>query len=200
MPAGQDKNLRSPRIHALLHGHAVVCPLQLMAMSGQQVPLQQWSSFFSITSAASATLLGLLFVVITIAPGLGRKLASKSRIYLTPAVIYLTSVLVMSALLTIPNQTQLSSVICICIMGIFGLIYTGSLTILRSELYEKRSDRYRYAVVPFLAYLILFIGGLSLHRVGQVGLDVVAAGMVMLLNAAIRNSWSIAISILSSQN
>src|SRR5580692_613325 len=112
MPAGQDKNLRSPRIHALLHCRAVVCPLQLMAMSGQQVPLQQWSSFFSITSAASATLLGLLFVVITIAPGLGPKLASKSRIYLTPAVVYLTSVLVMSALLTIPNQTQPSAVIC----------------------------------------------------------------------------------------
>jgi len=95
-------------------------------MSGQPIPLQQWSSFFSITSAASATLLGLLFVVITIAPGLGRKLASKSRIYLTPAVIYLTSVLVMSALLTIPNQTQLSSVTCICSMGIFGLVYIGS--------------------------------------------------------------------------
>ena len=65
----------------------------MMAMTAEQVPLQQWSSFFSITSAASATLLGLLFVVITIAPRLGRKLASKSRVYLTPAVIYLTSVL-----------------------------------------------------------------------------------------------------------
>jgi hypothetical protein len=169
-------------------------------MPGQQNPLQQWSSFFSITSAASATLLGLLFVVITIAPGLGRKLASKSRVYLTPAVIYLTSVLVMSALLTIPNQTQLSSVICICAMGVSGLGYIGSLTVLRSEFYEKRSDRFRYAVVPFLAYLVLFVGGLLLHRSGQVGLDVVAGGMLMLLNAAIRNSWSIAISILSSQN
>jgi hypothetical protein len=85
-------------------------------------------------------------------------------------------------------------------MGFFGLVYIGSLTILRSEFYEKRSDRYRYAVVPFLAYLVLFTGGLLLHRGGQVGLDVVAVGMVMLLNAAIRNSWSIAISILSSQN
>jgi len=166
-------------------------------MSGQQFPLQQWSSFFSITSAASATLLGLLFVVITIAPGLGRKLALRSKIYLTPAVIYLTTVLVMSALLTIPNQTQISSVICICTMGIFGLVYLGSLTVLRSEFYEQRTDRYRYAVVPFLAYLVLFVGGLLLHRGGQVGLDVVAAGMVMLLNAAIRNSWSIAISILA---
>jgi hypothetical protein len=65
-------------------------------------------AFFRFPGAASATLLGLLFVVITIAPGIGRQFASKSRVYLTPAVIYLTSVLIMSALLTIPNETRLS--------------------------------------------------------------------------------------------
>jgi hypothetical protein len=170
-----------------------------MVMSGEQIPLQQWSSFFSITAAASATLLGLLFVVITIAPGIGRQLASKSKVYLTPAVIYLTSVLIMSALLTIPNQTRLSAVICISIMCVFGLLYIGSLTVMRSEVYESRFDRYRYAVVPLLAYVVLFSGGLVLRRSGQIGLDVVAAGMVMLLNAAIQNSWSIAISIISSE-
>ena len=166
---------------------------------GEQIPLQQWSSFFAITAAASATLLGLLFVVITIAPGIGRQLASKSKVYLTPAVIYLTSVLIMSALLTIPNQTRLSAVICISIMCVFGLLYIGSLTVMRGEVYESRFDRYRYAVVPLLAYVVLFSGGLVLRRSGQIGLDVVAAGMVMLLNAAIQNSWSIAISIISSE-
>ena len=170
-----------------------------MGMSGEQIPLQQWSSFFSITAAASATLLGLLFVVITIAPGIGRQLASKSRVYLTPAVLYLTSVLIMSALLTIPNQTPLSAVICITIMCVFGLLYIGSLMVMRNEVYESRFDRYRYAVVPLLAYVVLFSGGLVLRRSGQIGLDVVAAGMVMLLNAAIQNSWSIAISIISSE-
>ena len=106
----------------------------------------------------------------------------------------------MSALLTIPNQTVLSAAISICVMGVFGLFYIGSLTVLRGESYAKRFDRYRYAVVPLLAYIVLFSGGLLLHRSAQVGLDVVAAGMVMLLNAAIRNSWSIAIAILSSED
>jgi hypothetical protein len=118
---------------------------------------------------------------------------------LTPAVIYLTSVLIMSALLTVPNQTRLSAVLCICTMGVFGLIYIGSLTVFRSGFYESRFDRYRYAVAPLLAYVVLFSGGLVLRRSGQIGLDVVAAGMVMLLNAAIQNSWSIAISIISSE-
>jgi len=173
--------------------------LERTIILGEQIPLQQWSSFFSITAAASATLLGLLFVVITIAPGIGRQLASKSKVYLTPAVIYLTSVLIMSALMTIPNQTRLSAVICISIMCVFGLLYIGSLMVMRSDVYESRFDRYRYAVVPLLAYVVLFSGGLVLRRSGQIGLDVVAAGMVMLLNAAIQNSWSIAISIISSE-
>jgi hypothetical protein len=171
-----------------------------MGMSGQLSQLQQWSSFFSITSTTSATLLGLLFIVITIAPGLERKLAAESKVYLTPAVTYLTTVLIMSALLTIPNQTRRSAVICICAMGAFGLLYTGSLTILGREFYRQRFDRYRYAVVPFLAYLLLFSGGLILRGGGQRGLDFVAGGMVMLLNAAIQNSWAKAISTISSRN
>ena len=48
-------------------------------MLGEQIPLQQWSSFFSITAAESATLLGLLFVVITIAPGIGRAVPASDR-------------------------------------------------------------------------------------------------------------------------
>jgi hypothetical protein len=53
--------------------------------------------------------------------------------------------------------------------------------------------------VPLLAYAVLLSGGVVLRRGGQVGLDLVAAGMVILLNAANQNSWSIAISILSSE-
>jgi hypothetical protein len=42
---------------------------------------------------------------------------------------YLSTVLIISAVLTIPNQTMLSAVICICGMGVFGLVYSGSLTV-----------------------------------------------------------------------
>jgi hypothetical protein len=41
-------------------------------------------------------------------------------------------------------------------MCVFGLLYIGSLTVMRSEVYESRFDRYRYAVVPLLAYVVLF--------------------------------------------
>jgi hypothetical protein len=165
----------------------------------QQVQLQQWSGFFSIISGVAATLLGLLFVVVTISPSVGRKLASKSRVYLTPAILYLTSVLIMSATLAVPNQTRFSAAICICVLGLGGLLYVGRLIFLRSEFYEKKTDRLRYAVAPFTAYVALLTGGFLLAEKGVLGLDIVAAGMIMLLNSAIQNSWSLAVSILSSE-
>jgi hypothetical protein len=84
-------------------------------MPGQQLRFEQWANFCVIISAAAATLLGLLFVVITLAAERGRKYTAKIRIhliriYLTPAVIYFSSVLLMSALLTVPSQTQFTAV------------------------------------------------------------------------------------------
>jgi hypothetical protein len=79
-------------------------------MPGQQLRLEQWANFYAITSAAAATLLGLLFVVITFAAERRLKYATPHiRIYLTPAVIYFGSVLLMSTLLAVPNQTRLSA-------------------------------------------------------------------------------------------
>ena len=174
--------------------------------------LQQWANFYVITSAAAATLLGLLFVVITLAAERGSKERSTfraqlnpqlARIYLTPAVIYFCSVLLTSALLTVPNQTRLSALTCICLQGIVGLGYSGSLAIRRgpdSVPYVQRSDLFPYVVFPFAAYALMVAGGLLLLRRTQIGLDLVAAGMLVLLGFAIRNSWAIALTIVSSHD
>jgi hypothetical protein len=172
-------------------------------MPGQQIRLEQWANFFVTTSAAAATLLGLLFVLITLAVERGRKDTHSIRIYLTPVVIYFGSVLLMSALLIVPNQTRLSAVTCICLEGIVGLGYSGSLAIRRgagSASYVERSDLFPYVVFPFAAYALMVAGGLVLLRRPQIGLDVVAAGVLVLLGVAIRNSWAIALTIISSHH
>jgi len=171
-------------------------------MPGQQLHFEQWANFYVLTSAAAATLLGLLFVVITLAAERGRKDTPSIRIYLTPTVIYFSSVLLMSALLIVPNQTRLSAVTCICLQGIAGLGYSASLAIRRgggSASYVQRSDLFPYVVFPFVAYALMVAGGLLLLRRAQIGLDLVAAGMLALLWVAIRNSWAIAITIVSSK-
>jgi len=148
-------------------------------------------------------LLGLLFVVIALAAERQPKYTPPHiRIYLTPVVIYFSSLLLMSALLTVPNQTQFTAVICICFGGIAGLGYSGSLAIRRgagSAFYETRSDLFPYVLFPFAAYALMVAGGLLFLRRPQIGLDLVAAGMLVLLGIAIRNSWAIAVTIVSSR-
>ncbi len=173
-------------------------------MPGQQLRLEQWANFYVIMSAAAATLLGLLFVVIALAAERGRREdAPKIRIYLTPVVIYFSSVLLMSALLTVPNQTPLTAVVCVCLEGIAGLGYSASLAVRRGTeeaFYEQRSDLLLYVVFPFAGYALMVAGGLLLLRRPSVGLNLVAAAMLVLLGIAIRNSWAIATTIVSSQD
>ena len=174
-----------------------------MAMPGQQPQFEHWANFYVVTSAAAATLVGLLFVVITLAAGRRRKDTPRLRLYLTPTVIYFSSVLTMSALLTVPNQTKLSAIICICLGGIAGLGYACSLAIRRgagTASYLERSDLFPYIVFPSASYAVMVAGGLLLISSTQIGLDLVAAGMLVLLGIAIRNSWAIAITIVSSRD
>ncbi len=172
-------------------------------MPAQQLRLEPWANFYVIVSAAAATLLGLLFVVIALAAERGRREDTpKIRIYLTPVVIYFTSALVMSALLTVPSHTSVAAAICVCLPGIAGLVYSGSLAIRRagSGFYEARSDLFPYVVFPFAAYALVVAGGTLFLPKPDTGLNLVAAGMLVLLCVAIRNSWSIAVTIVSARD
>ena len=85
--------------------------------------LERWANFYLLVAAAAATLIGLLFVVITLAAERRVSETSKIPIYLTPTVIYFASVLFLAALLCFPSQTRLTANFCICLMGVVGLVY-----------------------------------------------------------------------------
>jgi hypothetical protein len=150
-------------------------------------------------SAAAATLLGLMFVVITLAAERARPGdAAKIPLYLTPTVIYFSSVLFLAALLTFPNHTRLTASLCTCFVSVAGLVYSGSFLIGRGgKNYYGLQDRIVYAVVPFAAYGLHVFGGVLFFHAPQRGLTLVAAGMLSLLALAIRNSWAIAVDVVS---
>jgi hypothetical protein len=118
--------------------------------------LERWSNFFIFTAAAAATLIGLLFVVITLGAENNRE-SSRIRIYLTPTVIYFASVLFLAAILIIPVHSRLSAALCTSVFGVLGLFYTGSLLVrqgIRKNYYEIL-DLIPYAGLPLLGYGIL---------------------------------------------
>jgi hypothetical protein len=83
--------------------------------------LERWANFYLLVAASAATLIGLLFVVITLASERKLAEASKIPIYLTPTVIYFATVILLPALLTFPTQSRLTANFCICLMGVVGL-------------------------------------------------------------------------------
>jgi hypothetical protein len=148
-------------------------------------------------SAAAASLIGLLFVVITLGAERRQGDAAKIPIHLTPTVAYFASVLFLGALLTFPNHTRLTATLCICLAGVAGLVYSGTSLIGGGDKksFEERQDLISYAIVPFVAYGLLVAGAVLLLRHPQRGLTFVAVGMLTLLTLGIRNSWAIAVDV-----
>jgi hypothetical protein len=164
--------------------------------------LERWANFYLLTAAAAATLIGLLFVIITL--GAERSVedgTGRIRMYLTPTVVYFASVLFLAALLTFPNHTRLTAASCICLAGAVGLVYSGTSLIGGGDKksFGELHDRIAYAIVPFAAYGLVVFGGVLLPHDPQRGLTLVAVGMLSLLTLGIRNSWAIAIDIVSSR-
>jgi hypothetical protein len=172
-------------------------------MNEVQLALERWANFYLAMAAAAATLIGLLFVVIALAGGGSVKDPAKGmakiHVYLTPTIVYFASVLFVAALLIFPNHTRLTAVLCICIAGVAGLLYSGWFLVGGDKRsYYKRLDRIPYAVFPSSAYGLLVLGGLLLLHDTQRGLTFAAIGMLLLLAIGIRNSWAIAVAIVSS--
>ena len=161
--------------------------------------LERWANFYLLTAAAAAQLIGLLFVVITLGAERRRGDTFRIPIYLTPTVIYFAHVLFLGALLTFPSHTRLTATLCICFVGVVGLVYSGTNLIGgdRKSFIELR-DRIPYAIFPSAACGLLVLGGVLFLHAPQLGLTLVAVGMLSLLAVAIRNSWAVTIAVVST--
>src|SRR5580704_17838379 len=106
----------------------------------EALPLDQWANFFLVASASAATLIGLLFVVITLAAERRPDEAGKIRLYLTPTVVYFGSVLLLAALFTFPTQSRLSVSISSGVVGALGLAYAAVVAFGRGTRRHPYSD------------------------------------------------------------
>ena len=88
--------------------------------------LRDWHDFFVVIGAASASLLGAMFVVISIGTGFIKKQHTPAmRDFLTPTVIHMATVVIGCALVVVPSLERISFVVIFGLGGLIGLIYSG---------------------------------------------------------------------------
>jgi hypothetical protein len=158
--------------------------------------LRDWQSFYALLGGASATLTGLMFV----AASLGAHLLNddddpKVRTFVTPTVIYFSLVLLLSALMNVPSQTQVALAVQFAAVGLIGVGYSLShLPPLRGFHQDdglEIRDWVWNLVLPLFGSLWLLGAAYSLRNSASWGMDAAAFGTMLLVMVGIHNAWSV---------
>ena len=162
--------------------------------------LERWHDCFIVLGAAAGTLIGAMFVVVSIASGLVKGGELSSRIFVTPTIIHLAFVLLSCALVLVPTLTPPELGLIALAGAIAFLAYAGRnvFHISRRRAVEW-SDHLWYGICPLIAYLVM-IGGAVLLLTGHAGaIETIAVALALLVAAGIRNAWDLILFFLERQ-
>jgi hypothetical protein len=153
--------------------------------------LAAWHEFFTLIGTAAATLIGAMFVVVSIGVGiLTRGRIGAIRTFLTATVIHLSTVLFGCALTMVPAVDPHWLAAIAGIAGLAGIAYSGRLVWgFGQHSGTDRSDWFWYAIFPLIAYAVLVASAAIGLSDTALGLDLFAAVLAFLLIAGIRNAW-----------
>jgi len=153
-----------------------------------------WSNFFITTGAAGGTLVGLLFVVVTLGTGLptARKL-DIAHTSLTPALYSFASVLLQSMVVLLPWPSDWPSGVLFVAIGIGGLMYRIKAVRARRTLHlraiQSKLDRIIHNVTPILACVLLIGGGAELIAGDRLAPFAIAGSTTLFLLSGIYRTW-----------
>ncbi|MBL9173184.1 MAG: hypothetical protein JNL10_06615 [Verrucomicrobiales bacterium] len=153
-----------------------------------------WSNYFTLTGASGATLLGLLFVVVTLGGDLSksRKL-DIARASMTPALYSFTSVLVQSMIVMVPWISGWHGGLLFVVIGIGGGIYRIHAVRVRRTLHLRAIqgpvDWIFHNAAPVAASGLLTAGGVAWIRESAFTPFFVALSSATFLVSGIYRSW-----------
>ena len=153
-----------------------------------------WQNFFAMLGESAATLIGLLFVVVSLTSGRPESASVPGRrLFSSPTVFHLVTVLVNSALALAPGDAEFFRRVLMTGWAGVGLGYAGALTLRlgRSANRTHWTDFWYYGVVPTLAYIVLVVAYAAAWSGARHAGFFVALGLLALLAVAIRNAWDL---------
>jgi hypothetical protein len=159
--------------------------------------LHAWHDFYVLVGTASATLVGLMFVTASIGATLFTERNREAvKAFISPTVVHFSEVLFVCILAAIPSETWLTLAALLGLGGATGLIYSARVLV---QLFVRRSfdvdvvDRLFYALLPVAGYLLALASAVALFMQSPWSLELLAAALITLLLAGIRNAWDMTI-------
>jgi hypothetical protein len=154
--------------------------------------LTAWGNFYVITGTAAATLIGLMFVVITLVAGIRRRPSGGTDVFSTPTVVHFCGALFVAATLSAPWRALIPVASLLGVAGLAGIAYviivllrTRRLTFYKMVL----EDWLWHMIFPFIAYTTIMVAALLLPNNPVLALFCVGAVTVLLLFIGIHNAW-----------
>ena len=160
--------------------------------------LEGWKDFYLLVGTAGATLLALLFVAVTLGVGyLTEERQSGTRIFMSPIVIHFASVFFLSAVAMVPHHQAPFYAVVIGAAALFGASVSSVITVrvFRSDMTTYWQDYFAYGLWPAVAYLVLLAAAVLIYLRVEVGLDVLAGGLLLLAIVNIRNAWDLTLTM-----
>ena len=152
-----------------------------------------WHDFYMLLGTASAALVALLFVAVSIGASFLTPVRSvATRTFMSPVVFHFSTLLLTSLIAMVPSHTALSLAIGITLVAVAGLAYTTVVLVgLARASVSDIADRFGYGIFPMASYLaMLAAAGLVISR-ATLAADILAAALLLLLAINIRNAWDL---------
>jgi hypothetical protein len=152
-----------------------------------------WHDFYMLLGTASAVLVALLFVAVSIgASFLTPERSVATRTFMSPVVFHFSTLLLISLIAMVPSHTALSLAIGIVLVAIAGLAYTTVVLVgLARASISDIADRFGYGIFPLASYVaMLAAAGLVISGAPRAA-DILAAALLLLLAVNIRNAWNL---------
>jgi hypothetical protein len=163
-------------------------------MQGSPAELfRDWRDFYILVGTASATLVGLMFV----AASIGTHIFNEGHrapmgAFITPTVVHFSASLFASLIVIMPTSNWPVLAVLLGAGAFAGAIYAGTILtniIIRRRFGVDMTDQMFYALIPVLGYLTMLAAAVLMLLPSPASVDLVAAGLLVLLFAGIRNAW-----------
>jgi hypothetical protein len=160
--------------------------------------LHGWQNFYFMIGGATAGLIGLMFVALSLGTHLiTDQTKESSQIFVNPSVIYFLSVLMTAGVMLAPTYSPVGLALVLFAGGVAGsgraLHYARRLPRAAKQNGDfTRADWLSHVIVPAVSYTLIWLAALGL-MIDQwpLAFTGIWLAVILLLLAAIANTWSL---------